>query len=69
MKGELQIYDLTKPELEKYREECNFSEDELKFFNARAQHKTYVQISVECYWSEAKVYKLNRAVKRKMNRL
>lgn len=65
----MEIYELTNPELERYRKECNFSEDELKFFNARAQHKTYVQIALECFWSETKVYKLNRAVKRKMDRI
>lgn len=65
----MKIYELTNPELERYRKECNFSEDELKFFNARAQHKTYVQISIEYFWSETKVYKLNRAVKKKMSRI
>jgi len=65
----MKIYELTNPELDKYREKCNFSDDELAFFNARAKHKSYVQIAVEFFWSESKVYKISRDVKRKMNRI
>ena len=36
----MQIYDFTAPELTQLRELCNFSDDELEYFNLRAKHKS-----------------------------
>lgn len=65
----MQIYDFTVPELDKLRELCNFSEDELCYFNLRAKHKSNTFISMEMHISEAQVSKLARRVKNKILRV
>ena len=65
----LQIYDFTVPELNKFRELCNFSEDELEYFNLRARHKSNVEIAMTMHVSEAQVSKLARKVKDKIKRI
>lgn len=70
MKGEfMQIYELTKPELDMFREMCNFTPDELFYFNERAQHKTHLQIATSKYWSESKVNAISRSVRKKIGRI
>lgn len=65
----VQIYDFTVPELDRFRELCNFSDDELEYFNLRAKHKSNVFISMEMNISEAQVSKLARRVKKKIMRI
>ena len=65
----MQIYDFTVPELDKFRELCNFSDDELKYFNLRARHKSNVEISLTMHVSEAQVSKLAKKVKSKIIRV
>ena len=65
----MQIYNFTVPELNKFRELCNFSDDELEYFNLRAKHKSNVAISMEMHVSEAQVSKLARRVKDKIIRV
>ena len=65
----MQIYDFTVPELVKLRELCNFSDDELLYFNLRAKHKSNTFISIEMNVSEAQVSKLARKVKDKILRV
>lgn len=65
----MQIYDFTVPELNKFRELCNFSNDELEYFNLRAKHKSNICISMEMSVSEAQVSKLARRVKDKIIRV
>jgi len=65
----MQIYNFTVPELNKFRELCNFSDDELEYFNLRAKHKSNVYISMEMHVSEAQVSKLARRVKNKIIRV
>ena len=64
-----QPYDFTVPELDKFRELCNFSVDELWYFNLRAKHKSNTYIALEMSVSEAQVSKLARRVKDKMIRI
>ncbi len=64
-----QIYDFVKKELEYFREECNFSSEELEYFNLRAKHFTNQQIAIKMNVSEGKVSKLAKAVKKKMIRV
>lgn len=64
----MQIFDFTKPELDMFRELCNFTPDELEYFNLRASGMSNVQISMEMNVSESKVSKLARKVKSKMLR-
>ena len=65
----MQIYDLTVPELERYRALCNFLDDELEFFNLRARGKSLVQIALAMNVSEAQAAKLSQRVKKKMKRV
>ena len=59
----IQIRDFVKPELDRFRELCNFTDDELTCFNFKAKNMTNVQISIEMCVSEAQVDKLVRRVK------
>lgn len=65
----MQIYDFTVPELIQLRELCNFSDDELEYFDLRAKHKSNTFISIEMCVSEAQVSKLARRVKNKIKRV
>lgn len=63
------IYDFIEPELQFLREQCNFSEDELEYFNLRAKHYSNFQISLKMNISESKVSKLAKSVKNKILRV
>jgi len=62
----MQIYDFVEKELELLRKECNFSEEELAYFNLRAKHYTNQQIAIKLNVSEGKVSKLAKSVKTKI---
>ena len=64
-----QLYDFTVPELNHFRALCNFSDDELRYFNLRARHKSNVEIALTMHVSEAQVSKLARRVKDKIIRI
>ena len=64
----MQIYDFTIPELEHLRELCNFSPQELEYFNLRSKHKSNVEIALTMHVSEGQVSKLARKVKDKIKR-
>ena len=61
-----QIYNFVKRELDFFRQECNFSEEELAYFNLRAKHLSNQQIAIKMNVSEGKVSKLAKAVKKKI---
>lgn len=61
-----QLYDFVKSELDFLREECNFSDEELTYFNLRAKHHSNLQIAIEMNVSEGKVSKLAKSVKTKI---
>lgn len=65
----MQIYDFTIPELERLRELCNFSPQELEYFNLRSKHKSNVEIALTMHVSEGQVSKLARKVKDKILRV
>lgn len=65
----MQIFDFTVPELDMFRNLCNFTEDEREYFELRARGKSNVQIAMEMNVSESKVSKLARKVKSKMFRV
>jgi transcriptional regulator len=65
----MKICDFTKPELDKFRELCNFTDDEMCYFNLRAKDKSNVQVALEMNVSEAKVSVLARKVKSKIYRV
>ena len=41
------ISDFVEWELQEFRDKCNFTEDEMQYFNLRAKGKSNVQISLE----------------------
>lgn len=64
-----QIYDFTEPELENFRRLCNFTPQELQYFNLRAKYNSNVQIAYEMNVSESTVSVLARKVKSKIKRV
>lgn len=62
----MKIADFTKPELDMFRELCNFTPDEMEYFNLRSQDISNVQIAMAMNVSESKVSVLARKVKKKM---
>jgi len=65
----MKIRDFTKPELEMFRELCNFTEEELQYFNLKAKDNSNVEISIKMCISESQVSKLAKRVKSKMLRV
>lgn len=63
------IRDFTVPELNMFRELCNFTSEELKYFNLKAKDYSNVKIAMEMNISEAQVSKLAKRVKSKMIRV
>lgn len=62
----MKICDFVEWELQKFRDECNFTDQELEYFNLRAKNKSNVQIAYEMHISESTVSVLARKVKRKI---
>ena len=62
----MKIYDFVEWELQKFRDECNFTEDELQYFNLKSKNKSNVEISIEMCVSEPQVSKLAKRVKTKI---
>jgi hypothetical protein len=62
----MKIYDFVEWELEKFRNECNFTPDELMYFNFKAKYLSNQQIAIKMNVSEGKVSKLAAAVKKKI---
>lgn len=65
----MKIRDFVEWELEKFRNECNFTSDELQYFNLRSKDKSNVEISLIMNISTAQVSKLAKRVKSKMIRV
>lgn len=65
----MKIRDFTVPELNRFRELCNFTDSELEYFNLRAKDKSNVEIAILMNISEPQVSKLAKRVKSKMIRV
>ena len=65
----MKIRDFTEPELHKFRELCNFTKEELIYFNRKAKDKSHVEIAMELNVSEAQVAKLSKRVRSKILRV
>ena len=63
------IRDFVEWKLNMFRKECNFTPDELTYFNLRAKDKSNIEIAFEMNISESQVSKLARRVKSKMKRV
>ena len=65
----MKICDFTVPEMNRFRELCNFTYDEMTYFNLRSKNKSNVQIAYEMNVSESTVSVLARKVKKKIVRV
>lgn len=63
------ISEMVEPQLNYYRKNCNFLEDELKFFNMSSRNKSLIQISLSMNISESSVCNLSRRVYKKIQLL
>lgn len=62
----MQICDFVEWELQKFRDECNFTDEELEFFNYRAKNISIEKIAELMNISVGKANKLSRKVKNKI---
>lgn len=60
------ISDFVECELDKFRNECNFTNDELEFFNYRAKNISIERIAEYMNISVGKANKLSKKVKSKI---
>lgn len=56
-------------ELDMFRNECNFTDEELQYFNMKAKDCSDNKISIEMNISSSKVAKLSKQVRAKMKRV
>ena len=56
-------------ELDVFRRECNFTDDEIQFFDLRARGLTLTEIQMCMPHSERTVQRLSRSVREKMRRV
>lgn len=63
------LRDYTKPELEYFIEQCNFTDSELEYFNLKAKDYSIIKISMEMNVSPRQVSILAERVKRKIKRI
>lgn len=62
----MKIRDFVEWELQYFRDYCNFTEDELTYFNLRAKDKSNTQIAYTMNVSEPQVSVLAKRVKKKI---
>ncbi len=65
----MKLRDFTVPELDRFRELCNFTDSELEYFNLRARDKSNIEIALAMNVSEAQISKLAKRVKAKLLRV
>lgn len=63
------LRDYTKPELEYFIEQCNFTDSELEYFILKSKDYSIVKISMEMNVSPRQVSNLAERVKRKIKRI
>lgn len=65
----MQLSDLTRPEAEHFRQECNFTETERKVFDLRTAGKSIIEVCMAMSLSESAVNRRIRRIKAKMARV
>lgn len=65
----MQFNNLTRPEAEHFRKECNFTELERKVFDLRVSDKSIVEVCMALSLSESAVNRRIRSIKAKMARV
>ncbi|MBO7676276.1 MAG: hypothetical protein J6S49_02005 [Erysipelotrichaceae bacterium] len=63
------LRDYTKPELEYFVENCNFTESELRYFMLKSKDSSNVKIAMEMNVSEQQVSVLSKRVRMKIDRV
>jgi hypothetical protein len=63
------LRDYTKPELDRFVENCNFTESEMTYFLLKSKDKSIIQISDEMNISARQVSVLAKRVKTKISRM
>lgn len=62
----MKVSRFTKPELDYFRAQCNFTDEELECFNLKAKDRTNLQIALELNMSESKVSSLSKRIRTKI---
>lgn len=65
----MKICDFTKPELDMLTDQCNFTAQELEYFNLKSKDISNVEIAIKMNVSESTVSKLAKKVKSKIFRV
>lgn len=65
----MKLRDYTVPELDYFRENCNFTDDELKYFNMKAKDSSNIEISLKMDISTSQVSKIASRVSSKISRV
>lgn len=65
----MKICDFTKPELDRFRKDCNFTEIERQCFELKAKDKTNTQLSMELNVSESTISVVMRRVRTKITKV
>ena len=65
----MQLCELVEWELNMYRLQCNFTDEELNFFNMRAKDCSVEETAEKMDISIGKAYKISRKIKEKMERV
>ena len=65
----LKICDFTKPELERFRKECNLTKDERLLFELRAKDIPLEECAERMNLSVSTIYRLHKKVKNKVGKL
>lgn len=65
----MKICNFTKPELDKFREQCNFTEEERQCFELKAKDCTNTKLAIELNMSESKVSMTMKKVRSKITRV
>lgn len=65
----MQLRDLTRPEAEYFRRECNFTETEREIFDLRVSDRSIIEICMKMSLAESTVNRKIRSIKNKMARV
>ena len=63
------LRDYTKPELDYFVENCNFTESELQYFNLKSKDSSNIKIAMDMNISEQQVSVLSKRVRLKIARV
>ena len=63
------ISSFTKPELDRFRENCNFTEDEAACFELKAKGYTNIQVAMNLNMSESKVAVTMKRIRTKITKI